>query len=56
MSAADLPHHPARSPALGVEAERVHVDRATGTNQAPPGLREPLAACRTGDVLVFSKL
>jgi len=43
--------------ALGVEAERVYVDHGlTGTNRARPGLREALAACRTGDTLVVSKL
>ncbi len=43
--------------ALGVEAERVYVDHGlTGTNRARPGLREALAACRTGDTLIVSKL
>jgi len=43
--------------ALGVEAERIYVDHGlTGTNRARPGLREALAACRTGDTLVISKL
>ncbi len=43
--------------ALGVEAERVYVDHGlTGTNRERPGLREALAACRTGDTLVVSKL
>jgi len=43
--------------ALGVEAEPVYVDHGlTGTNRARPGLREALAACRTGDTLVVSKL
>jgi len=28
----------------------------TGTNLARPGLREALAACRTGDTLVVTKL
>ena len=43
--------------ALGVEAERVYVDHGlTGTNRARPGLREALAACRSGDMLVVTKL
>jgi DNA invertase Pin-like site-specific DNA recombinase len=43
--------------ALGVDADRVYVDHGlTGTNRARPGLREALAACRTGDTLVVTKL
>lgn len=43
--------------ALGVEPERIYVDHGlTGTNRPRPGLREALAACRTGDTLVVSKL
>ena len=43
--------------ALGVEAERVYVDHGlTGTNRERPGLREALAACRSGDTLVVTKL
>lgn len=43
--------------ALGVEADRVYVDHGlTGTNRARPGLREALAACRAGDMLVVTKL
>jgi len=43
--------------ALGVTPDRVYVDHGlTGTNRARPGLREALAACRGGDVLVVSKL
>jgi DNA invertase Pin-like site-specific DNA recombinase len=43
--------------ALGVTEERVYVDHGlTGTNRARPGLREALAACRTGDTLVVTKL
>jgi len=43
--------------ALAVDAERVYVDYGlTGTNRARPGLREALAACRTGDTLVVTKL
>ncbi len=43
--------------APGVETGRVYVDHGlTGTNRARPGLREALAAGRTGDTLVVSKL
>ena len=43
--------------ALGVEPDRVYVDHGlTGTNRARPGLREAMAACRTGDTLVVTKL
>jgi len=43
--------------ALGVTPDRIYVDHGlTGTNRARPGLREALAACRGGDVLVVSKL
>jgi DNA invertase Pin-like site-specific DNA recombinase len=43
--------------ALGVKANRIYVDHGlTGTNRARPGLREALAACRTGDTLVVTKL
>ena len=42
--------------ALGV-SERTYVDHGlTGTNRARPGLREALAACRSGDTLVVTKL
>ena len=42
---------------LGVEPDRVYVDHGlTGTNRARPGLREAMAACRTGDTLVVTKL
>lgn len=42
---------------LGVDAERIYVDHGlTGTNRDRPGLREALAACRRGDVLVVTKL
>ena len=42
---------------LGVQAERIYVDHGlTGTNRERPGLREALAACRTGDTLVVTKL
>jgi hypothetical protein len=43
--------------ALGVGPERTYVDHGlTGTNRDRPGLREALAACRTGDTLVVTKL
>jgi DNA invertase Pin-like site-specific DNA recombinase len=43
--------------ALGVTPDRVYVDHGlTGTNRDRPGLREALAACRTGDTLVVTKL
>ena len=43
--------------ALGVDPERIYVDHGlTGTNRARPGLREAMAACRTGDTLVVTKL
>ena len=43
--------------ALGVDADRIYVDHGlTGTTRARPGLREALAACRTGDTLVVTKL
>jgi len=43
--------------ALGVAPERTYVDHGlTGTNRDRPGLREAMAACRAGDVLVVTKL
>ena len=43
--------------ALGVKPNRIYVDHGlTGTNRARPGLREALAACRSGDTLVVTKL
>ena len=42
---------------MGVTVERVYVDHdLTSTNRGRPGLREALAACRTGDTLVVTKL
>ncbi len=42
---------------LGVEPERLYTDEGlTGTNRDRPGLREAMAACREGDVLVVTKL
>ena len=43
--------------ALGVKSNRIYVDHGlTGSNRARPGLREALAACRSGDTLVVTKL
>jgi DNA invertase Pin-like site-specific DNA recombinase len=43
--------------ALGVKPNRIYVDHGlTGTNRTRPGLREALAACRSGDTLVVTKL
>ena len=43
--------------ALGVDVDRIYVDHGlTGTTRARPGLREALAACRTSDTLVVTKL
>ena len=43
--------------ALGVKANWIYVDHGlTGRNRDRPGLREALAACRTGDTLVVTKL
>lgn len=43
--------------ALGVEADYIFVDHGlTGTNRARPGLREAMAAVRSGDTLVVTKL
>lgn len=42
---------------LGVGDDRIYVDHGlTGTNRDRPGLRLALAACRTGDTLVVTKL
>lgn len=42
---------------LGVDPDQVYVDHGlTGTNRARPGLREALAAVRSGDTLVVTKL
>jgi len=42
---------------MGVAPDRIHVDHGlTGTNRERPGLREALAACRSGDTLVVTKL
>ncbi len=49
-------------PARGAERaratlERIYVDHGlTGTDRERPGLREALAACRSGDTLVVTKL
>lgn len=40
-----------------MKPNRIYVDHGlTGTNRARPGLREVLAACRSGDTLVVTKL
>jgi DNA invertase Pin-like site-specific DNA recombinase len=42
---------------LGVEAQRIYLDHGlTGTNCARPGLDQALAAVRSGDTLVVTKL
>jgi DNA invertase Pin-like site-specific DNA recombinase len=42
---------------LGVQTNRIYVDHGlTGTNRDRPGLRQAVAACRTGDTLVVTKL
>ena len=42
---------------MGVAPDRIYVDHGlTGTNRERPGLREALAACRSGDTLVVTKL
>lgn len=42
---------------LGVGPDRIYVDHGlTGTNRDRPGLREAMAACRSGDTLVVTKL
>ncbi|SBS73001.1 hypothetical protein MIPYR_30346 [uncultured Microbacterium sp.] len=42
---------------LGVRDANIYVDHGmTGTNRARPGLREALAAVRSGDTLVVTKL
>jgi len=38
----------------GVDAKPVYVDHGTGTDPDWPGLREPLAACLVGDMLVVT--
>ena len=51
------PRSATRSIALGVKPNRIYVDHGlTGANRARPGLREALAACRSGDTLVVTKL
>lgn len=43
--------------ALGMPADRIYVDHdLTGTTRVRLGLREALAACRSGDTLVVTKL
>src|SRR6476469_6017184 len=53
----DLTAHRDAPAALDVAPERIYVDHGlTGTKRARPGLREAMAACRGGDVLVVTKL
>jgi len=43
--------------ALGVDGNQIYVDHGiTGRNSERPGLKEALAACRSGDTLVVTKL
>ena len=43
--------------AMGVDGTRIYMDHGlTGRNRDRPGLREALAACRSGDTLVVTKL
>lgn len=43
--------------ALGVDPKRIYVDHGlTGRNRERPGLRQALAACHRGDMLVVTKL
>lgn len=43
--------------ALGVQPGRIYLDHGlTGRHRDRPGLREALAACRSGDTLVVAKL
>lgn len=43
--------------ALGVTSENIHIDHGlTGTNRIRPGLRQAMAAVRSGDTLVVTKL
>jgi len=42
---------------LGVDPKRIYIDHGmTGTNRDRPGLRQALAACRSGDTLFVTKL
>jgi DNA invertase Pin-like site-specific DNA recombinase len=42
---------------LGVNPDRIYVDHGlTGTNRDRPGLRDAMAACRSADTLVVTKL
>ena len=53
----DLPAQKNALAALGVSLQKTFTDQGlTGTNRARPGLREALAACRAGDILVVTKL
>lgn len=53
----DLTVQPDALERLGVSPDRIYVDHGvTGTNRDRPGLREAMAACRTGYTLVVTKL
>ncbi|MBS9536225.1 recombinase family protein [Mycobacterium sp. M1] len=55
--AQDLTAQRQRLAELGVAEDRMYLDHGyTGTNRARPGLDQALAAVRTGDTLVVSKL
>ena len=42
---------------LGADPDRIYTDHGlTGTNRDRPGLRQALAACRSGDTLIVTKL
>jgi DNA invertase Pin-like site-specific DNA recombinase len=52
------PHRTAQRPGCPRgEGDRIYVDHGlTGINRDRPGLREAMAACRSGDMLVVAKL
>ncbi|MGK9274534.1 recombinase family protein [Williamsia muralis] len=53
----DLAAQIAQLAALEVDPDRIYTDHGlTGANRERPGLREAMAACRSGDTLVVTKL
>ena len=57
MDSQDLAAQTQALKALGVDGARIYVDHGlTGRNRERPGLKEALAACRSGDTLVVTKL
>ena len=57
MDSQDLAAQTQALKALGVDGARIYVDHGlTGRNRERPGLKEALAACRSGDTLVVAKL